>query len=151
MEEVCGGRENRNCKTLNLAYVKRILIVDDSPLIRSTLRILLEARSDWAVCGEAANGREGIDQAQKLRPHLIVMDLAMPVLNGIDTGRMLKRLMPATPIVMFTTFTDPQFKAAAFAAGLDAFIEKSEGATTLMGSIQQLLAPEVSPRSDSAA
>jgi two-component system chemotaxis response regulator CheY len=85
--------------------VKRILIVDDSFILRRTLRMLLEERSDWTVCGEAENGCEGIDKAKDLQPDLIVMDLAMPLLNGIDASRMLKRLLPATPIVMFTTFT----------------------------------------------
>jgi DNA-binding NarL/FixJ family response regulator len=95
---------------LNLAYVKSILIVDDSPLIRRSLRTLFEQQPDWAVCGEAENGCEGIDKAQTLHPDLIVLDLAMPRLNGIDASRMLKRLMPATPIVMFTTFTNPFVK-----------------------------------------
>jgi two-component system, NarL family, response regulator LiaR len=124
--------------------VKRILIVDDSALIRSTLRAMLEARS-WIVCGEAANGCDGIDKAQVLHPDLIVLDLAIPLLNGIDASRMLKRLMPATPIIMFTTFTDPYIASAAFAAGVHAVVNKSEGATTLIGSIHRLLEAELPP------
>jgi DNA-binding NarL/FixJ family response regulator len=124
--------------------VNRILIVDDSAIIRRTLRALLEERS-WAVCGEAENGCEGIDKAQELKPDLIVIDLAMPLLNGIDASRMLKRLLPATPIVMLTTFTDDHIKAAALAAGVQAVVNKSEGATTLIGSIQQLLVSELPP------
>jgi DNA-binding NarL/FixJ family response regulator len=118
--------------------VKRILIVDDCVLIRRSLRGLLEERPDWVVCGEGENGSEGIDTAKKLNPDLIVMDLAMPVLNGIDASRLLKRLLPAIPIVMCTTFTDPYLKKVALAAGLDAFVDKSEAATVLIGSIQQL-------------
>lgn len=63
--------------------MKRILIVDDSPLIRRTLRTLLEQQTDWAVCGEAEDGRDGIEKAQRLHPDLIVIDLVMPVMNGI--------------------------------------------------------------------
>jgi DNA-binding NarL/FixJ family response regulator len=125
--------------------VKRILIVDDSFILRRTLRILLEQRSDWSVCGEAENGCEGIDKAQELKPDLIVMDLAMPLLNGIDASRMLKRLLPATPIVMFTTFTEPHIQAAALAAGVHTVVSKSEGATTLVRRIQTLLADEMPP------
>jgi CheY-like chemotaxis protein len=91
------------------------------------------------VC-EAANGCEGIDKAQTLHPDLIVMDLAMPLMNGIDASRILRRLMPAIPIVMFTTFTDSHIKAAALAAGANVVIDKSDCAL-LSDSIQQLLEP----------
>src|SRR6266481_904206 len=121
------GRENTSFKSGNLAYVKSILIVDDSPLIRRSLRTVFEQQSDWAVCGEAEDGYEGIAKAKILQPDLIVIDLAMPRLNGISASRMLKKLVPATPIVMFTAFTNPCFRKAAFAAGLDAFVDKSEG------------------------
>jgi len=80
--------------------VKRILVVDDSPLIRRSLWSLFEEKPDWTVCGEAENGSDAIDKAQKLHPDLIVIDLSMPVMNGIDATRILKRLMPAVPIVM---------------------------------------------------
>ena len=68
-----------------------ILIVDDSPLIRRSLRIVFEQQPDWAVCGEAEDGYEGIDKAKILQPDLIVIDLAMPRLNGISASRMLKK------------------------------------------------------------
>lgn len=131
--------------------MKSILIVDDSPLIRRTLRTVFEQQPDWMVCGEAEDGCEGIDKAQALHPDLIVIDLAMPRLNGIDASRMLKSLLPTTPIVMFTTFTDPHIKEAALTAGLDAFVEKSEGATTLITSIQHMLSRQFPARSASAA
>jgi two-component system, NarL family, response regulator LiaR len=131
--------------------VKHILIVDDSAVVRRSLRTLLEKGPDWDVCGEAENGCEGVDRAQKLHPDLIVMDLVMPVLNGIEASRLLKRLMPATPIVMFTSFTDPYIKATALAAGLDALIDKAEGATALLNSIQGLLVSEIATPADSAA
>jgi DNA-binding NarL/FixJ family response regulator len=102
----------------NLAYVKHILIVADSALIRRSLRILLSDCPDWVVCGEAENGSDGIEKAQQLHPDLIVMDLVMPVLNGIEATRLLKRLLPTTPIVMFTTFADPHIKKTALTAGV---------------------------------
>jgi DNA-binding NarL/FixJ family response regulator len=137
--------------TSNLAYVKSILIVDDSPLIRRTLRTVFEQQPDWAVCGEAGDGYEGIEKAKFFQPDLIVIDLAMPRLNGISASRMLKKLIPATPVVMFTAFTNPSFKKAAFAAGLDAFVDKSEGATSLVRSIQRLLSSELPVSSANAA
>jgi DNA-binding NarL/FixJ family response regulator len=140
-----------NCTPLSLVYVKSILIVDDSPLIRRSLRTVFEQQPNWAVCGEAEDGYEGIEKAKILQPDLIVIDLAMPRLNGISAGRMLKKLVPATQIVMFTAFTTPSFRKAALAAGLDAFVGKSEGATSLVRSMQRLLSSELPTRSASAA
>jgi len=128
--------------------VKSILIVDDSPLIRRSLRTVFEQQPDWAVCGEA---EEGIDKAKILQSDLIVIDLAMARLNGISASRMLKKLFPATAVVMFTAFTNPCFRKAAFAAGLDEFVDKSEGATSLVRSIQRLLSSELPIRSANAA
>jgi DNA-binding NarL/FixJ family response regulator len=149
--QVEGQRKNANHSTRNLAYVKSILIVDDSPVIRGSLRTLLEAQPEWVICGEADNGCDGIEKAAKLRPDLIVIDLAMPILNGIDASRVLKRFMPAVPIVMFTSFSDPCIKKMAMAAGLDAFVDKSESPETLLECIEQLLVPKLLQRSDNAA
>jgi DNA-binding NarL/FixJ family response regulator len=131
--------------------VKGILIVDDSLLIRRRLRRLFEERPGWAVCGEAENGSEAIDQAQKVHPDLIVIDLVMPFINGIDASRALKRLMPAIPIVMFTSFADPHIKDAAVAAGIHDLIDKSEGATSLIRCIQELFGTDLPSHSTTAA
>ena len=131
--------------------MKSILIVDDNPVIRGSLRKLLQTQPDWVICGEAENGCDGIEKAAKLRPDLIVIDLAMPVLNGIVATSVLKRLMPAVQVVMFTTFSDPCIKKTAMAAGLDAFVDKSESPETLLNCIEQLLAPAPLQRSDNAA
>jgi two-component system, chemotaxis family, chemotaxis protein CheY len=130
--------------------VKRILIVDDSPVIRRTLRTLFERQTEWAVCGEARNGRDGIDKALQLRPDLVVIDLIMPVMNGIEATRALKRLMPATPLVMFTTFADTFLAKEALTAGVDVLVPKSEGATTLIRHIQTLLVTELPPPASAA-
>jgi DNA-binding NarL/FixJ family response regulator len=127
--------------------VKSILLVDDSPLIRRSLRRLLETESNWVICGEAENGCDAIEKAKELRPDLIVIDLAMPVLHGIVATSLLKQIMPAVSIVMFTSFSNPHIKRSAMAAGLDAFVDKSESPKILLGCIEQLLVQ----RSDSAA
>lgn len=146
-----GQRKNASHSTRNLADVKSILIVDDSPVIRGTLRTLLQTQPEWIICGEAENGCDGIEKASKLRPDLIVIDLAMPVLNGIVATSVLKRLMPTVQIVMFTSFSDPCIKKTAMAAGLDAFVDKSESPETLLSCIEHLLVPKPLQRSDSAA
>jgi DNA-binding NarL/FixJ family response regulator len=123
----------------------KILLVDDSPLMRRTLRTFFEQEAQWSVCGEAVNGRDGIDKASQLHPDLIVMDLIMPSLNGIEASRMIKRLLPSVPIVMFTTFTDSFLTKEALSAGVDAVIPKIEGATTLIHSIKRLIVSELPP------
>jgi DNA-binding NarL/FixJ family response regulator len=125
--------------------VKSILIVDDSSVLRRTLRALLEAHVGWTVCGEAENGREGIEKALRLHPDLIVLDLIMPVMNGIEASRVLKRVMLATPLLMFTTFATPYLGKEAMDAGVNAVIDKSEGASTLIQRIEQLFMQESPP------
>jgi two-component system, chemotaxis family, chemotaxis protein CheY len=85
---------------------KAVLIVDDNALIRQTLCEIFRRESDFEVCGEAENGKEAIDKAQELRPDLIVIDLSMPVMNGLDAARVLKRLMPTVPLIMYSAFGD---------------------------------------------
>jgi DNA-binding NarL/FixJ family response regulator len=121
-----------------------ILLIDDSAIVRRGLRSLLEQHTEWIVCGEAANGREGLDKAQELRPDLIIIDLVMPIMNGIEASRMFKRLMPNIPLLMFTTFSSPYLCKEAMAAGVYAVIDKSDGAATLVDNIQKLLSPPAS-------
>jgi len=123
----------------NQALVKSILIVDDSSAIRRMLRTVLDGRSDWKVCGEARNGREGIDQALQLCPDLILLDLSMPVMNGFQAARELQRLLPKVPILMFTTFSNAQVEREALALGVSAVKAKSEGLHSLYRTIHDLL------------
>jgi DNA-binding NarL/FixJ family response regulator len=119
---------------------KCILIVDDSALIRRMIRETLEQHGGWEVCGEAADGREAIAKAQQLKPDLVVLDLSMPVMNGLDAARVLKRSLPSLPLVMFTNFASPQLSQEVLSAGVSAVVSKDkiEG---LIHSIQALLEP----------
>ncbi len=108
-------------------------------MIRRSLRALLEQQPEISICGEAVNGRDGIEKALQLHPDLIVIDLIMPVMNGIEASRALKKLLPATPLVMFTTFADVYLTSEALAVGVHAVISKSDGVTTLIKRIQELL------------
>ena len=119
--------------------MQSILIVDDSPVVRRSLRCLLEERSGWQVCGEAENGRQGIDKAVALSPHLILLDLSMPVMNGLQAARELRRLLPKVPVLMFTTFCNPQIIKEALACGVTEVRSKSEGVASLCDSIEHLL------------
>ena len=81
---------------------KRILVADDNPLIRQMLCKLFEVEEDYDICAEAENGQQAIDLALKHRSDLIILDFAMPVLNGLEAARQLKKIMPGVPIILFT-------------------------------------------------
>lgn len=117
----------------------RILIVDDSSLVRNLLRTCFEAQSGWEVSGEAGNGQEGIVKAQQIHPNLIVLDLSMPVMNGLDAARALSKLMPSVPLVMFTSFMTSNLEGEARAAGISKVIIKSGPLTELVGCVRSLV------------
>ena len=89
-----------------LPMAKAVLIVDDNGLIRHALCEMFKREADFEVCGEAENRKEAIEKAQELRPDLIVLDLSMPVMNGLDAARVLKRLMPTVPLIMYSALGD---------------------------------------------
>src|SRR6266446_1273098 len=106
--------------------VKSVLIVDDNPCVRTALCELLAREGDFDVCGEAKNGREAIERARQLCPDLIVTDLSMPVMNGLEEARLLKQLIPAVPVIIYTAHSDPFIEKEARSAGASAVICKSE-------------------------
>ena len=85
---------------------KHILIVDDNAAVRTGMREVLERQEGWEVCAEAANGREGIETVERLKPDLIVLDLSMPVMNGLEAARELQRRFPSVPVLMYSIIVD---------------------------------------------
>jgi DNA-binding NarL/FixJ family response regulator len=85
---------------------KTVLVADDNPAIRKALCQMFEVEKDYEICAEAANGKEVIALAMKHRPDLIILDLAMPIMNGLDAASELKRIMPGIPIILFTVHAD---------------------------------------------
>ena len=118
---------------------KRVLVADDSPLIRKMLCELFEREEDYDLCAEAKNGREAIELALKHRPHLIILDLAMPVLNGLEASRELKKIMPDVPIILFTQHADTGITLLESHVNIDRVVSKSNP-ETLMEHVK-LLAP----------
>jgi len=119
--------------------VRSVLVVDDNPLVRWMLCELFTRKGDFDVCGEAENGREAIEKAQLLRPNLIVTDLSMPVMNGLEETRVLKKLMPAVPVIIFTAHSDPFVEKEAREAGVSAVVSKSEAVAVLITTARGLL------------
>jgi two-component system chemotaxis response regulator CheY len=118
---------------------KSVLIVDDNAYVRQALCELFEQEADFEVCGEAENGKEAIEKAQALRPALIVPDLSMPVMNGLDAARVLKRLMPAVPLIMYSVFGDKLAGRQARLIGISEVVSKSEHVSVLIHKARGLL------------
>jgi DNA-binding NarL/FixJ family response regulator len=120
---------------------KLVLVVDDNAVIRHALCEVFTSEADFDVCGEAENGRDAIEKAQALQPDLIVMDLSMPVMNGIDAAHALKTLMPMVPIIMFSEYSDVFSEQEARSAGVSALVSKSEHVSFLIEKARALLYP----------
>jgi DNA-binding NarL/FixJ family response regulator len=118
----------------------RILIVDDSAMIRGILRQTFESEPGWQVSGEAGNGQEGIEKAQLVHPNFILLDLSMPVMNGLEAARALTRLMPNVPLVMFTSFMTGRLEIECRAAGIKKVFVKSCPLADLIGYVRSLMA-----------
>ncbi len=97
------------------------------------------ADSSWRVCGEASDGREGVAKAQELKPDLVVLDLSMPVMNGLEAARVLSRQMPDLPLIMCSLHTDQILEKEASAAGIRTIVSKGENMSELVGKAQALL------------
>jgi DNA-binding NarL/FixJ family response regulator len=119
--------------------VRSVLVVDDNPLVRQAVCELFTRERDFDVCGEAENGKEAIEKAQLLRPNLIVTDLSMPVMNGLEETRVLKKLMPAVPVIIFTAHSDPFIEKEVRTAGVSAVVSKSEAVAVLISKARGLL------------
>ena len=103
----------------------RVLIVDDNRFFRELLASRFDCEPEFEVCGEAENGKEAVEQALKLHPDLIVLDLLMPVMNGIDAARVLRLLMPTLPLIMNTAFEDELVEQQAHLIGVSEIVPKS--------------------------
>lgn len=119
----------------------RILIADDSAAIRRALRVFIEQNPQWRVCGEAVDGDQAIAKTIELKPDLIVLDFAMPGLNGIQAAREISRGMPNVPIMLYTMYLTPQLVDEARAAGFGAAVPK-DVTGHLMAGIRALLRRE---------
>lgn len=117
----------------------RILIVDDSPLLRNLLRNCFESEPEWQVCGEAGNGKEAIEKAQAVRPDLVILDLSMPVMNGLEAAKVLSKLMPSVPLIMFTSFSTRYLEQEAVAAGISRVIVKAGSLMELVTCVRSLM------------
>jgi DNA-binding NarL/FixJ family response regulator len=125
---------------MRLRTHKHVLIVDDSFMVRQSLKRYLSSRGDVVVCGEAVNGREAVQRAMALKPDLVLLDLAMPELNGAEVASVLKGAMPDTRIILFTMYRENVGKYLSSAVGIDVVLSKPDGGTKLAAAIDSALA-----------
>lgn len=119
---------------------KSILIVDDNAPVRSAVRSVLERSGKCTVCGEAADGLEAVQIAREKHPRLVVMDLAMPGMNGLEAACEIKRMQPDALIVVFSLYSDAFKKFIDEPLGIDLVVSKADGAAGLLKALQPFLA-----------
>lgn len=126
----------------------RILLADDHATMRRGLRGLLETHEGWQVCGEAGDGRQAVEMAVKLEPKIVVLDLSMPELNGLEAAKEIRAALPETEILIFTMHESEELIREALSAGVRAVVVKSDVEGHLMAAVESVLRHEVyfSPR-----
>ena len=110
--------------------VLRILIADDHEVARKGIRALLEDHAGWEVCGEARDGREAVESASRLKPDVLLLDVGMPNLNGLDAARQILAMTPEARILILTVHDSEQVVREVLAAGARGFLLKSDAAGT---------------------
>jgi DNA-binding NarL/FixJ family response regulator len=122
----------------------RFLIVDDSELVRRSLRTVLQANPEWEICGEAADGVSAVEMFKELRPNIVILDFQMPGINGIETARRMAEIAPAVPVVLFTQHASADLERHAHEVGIRSVVSKTN-AFPMVGMIRALLGsdPEI--------
>jgi DNA-binding NarL/FixJ family response regulator len=104
----------------------RVMIVDDHPGVRRSLRSLVHSRIEWEVCGEAIDGQDAIDKARRLKPDVILLDISMPRMNGMEAAPVIRKEVPESEIYIVSQHETPDIARLATEAGAQGYIPKSE-------------------------
>ena len=116
----------------------RILVVDDHAVVRRGVRSLLESHEGWEVCGEATTGREAVEQSRRLRPDVVVMDLSLPELNGLDATRQILKDAPDTEVLVLTMHHSEELARDVLQAGARGYVLKSDADENLIAAVDSL-------------
>jgi DNA-binding NarL/FixJ family response regulator len=116
----------------------RILVVDDHAVVRRGVRALLEGHPGWEVCGEAGTGREAVEKAGRLKPDIVVLDLSLPELNGLEATRQILRESPRTEVLVLTMHHSEELARNVLQAGARGFILKSDADESLIAAVDTL-------------
>jgi DNA-binding NarL/FixJ family response regulator len=124
---------------------KRILIADDHESVLRGLRASLGVKAGWEICGDAVDGKEAVARATELRPDLIVMDFAMPRMDGLRASQEIRKLLPTVPIVLHTLYGTAEVERAANQHGIRRIVDKTKPGA-LISAVEELLSAEATPQ-----
>jgi DNA-binding NarL/FixJ family response regulator len=116
----------------------RIFVADDHEVVRRGLCALLQAQPDWEICGEAGDGREALEKTQKLKPDVVILDIGMPSLNGLEATRQILKINPQTRVLILTLHDSDQVVREVLNAGARGFLLKSDAARDLVAAVEAL-------------
>jgi len=116
----------------------RILIADDHELVRKGLRAVLDGQGGWSICGEAVNGRQAVELARQLKPDVLVMDVTMPELNGLEATRQIRKELPKTEVLILTVHESEQLVGEVLAAGARGYILKGDTTRLLVAAVEAI-------------
>jgi len=136
--------------------VLRVLVADDHESVRRSLRSLIESHQGWEICAEAVDGRDAIKKIKRLQPDLVVLDIGMPYLSGLEVARDIKRNGPATKILIVTIHSSEHVAREAWECGAKGFMSKPDAARDLVRAIEiiqrgKMFFPEMPPTLHAAA
>lgn len=116
----------------------RCLLVDDHESVRAGVTAILSSRTNIEVCGEASNGREAVEKARELQPDLIILDVTMPVMDGINSAKEIRSFLPDVPILFFSMHDGIYLVHEAKMAGVQGFVSKTDARATLLDAVDAL-------------
>src|SRR5712691_6184478 len=116
----------------------KILVADDHDVVRQGLRALLEAQAGWEVCAEAVTGREAVKKAEQTRPDVVVMDISMPELNGLEATRQIIKLVPQSEVLILTMHDSEELVREVLDAGARGYVLKSDAGRDLVAAVEAL-------------
>jgi DNA-binding NarL/FixJ family response regulator len=119
--------------------ILRILVADDQEAIRKRVRSILVSQIGFEVCAEAPNGREAVEKTRELKPDLIILDITMPKLNGLDAARMIRGFSPETPIVILSVHKSRQLMDEAQKIGVQGYVTKADASQDLIRAVDAVL------------